>query len=262
VQITMVENFGVDDRGSFYDAVGALRDVVQNHLLQILALIALEPPSGGGGDTDAIRDRRTDLFRAMPAADPSRYFRGQYRGYRQVEGVALGSETETFVALRLEVENWRWNGVPFFIRAGKAMPVESTEIRVVFKRPPRLGIGGRMHPDPDEFIVRVKPDPGAEICLIAKKSGEDALHRVHLDLLFNQQDTPQPEPYERLLRDALVGNDQLFPNFDAIDQTWRIVQPLLDDPPELESYEPGSWGPESATHLLHGHGGWRQPWLP
>ncbi len=262
VRITMVENFGVDDRGSFYDPVGALRDVVQNHLLQILGLVAMEPPSAGPADADAIRDRRTDLFRAMPAADPTRYFRGQYRGYQQVDGVKLGSDTETFVALKLEVDNWRWTGVPFYIRAGKAMPVESTEIRVVFKRPPRLGIGGRMVPDPDELIIRVKPEPGAEICLMAKKAGEDALHRVHLDLLFDQQDSEQPEPYERLLRDALRGDPQLFPNFDAIDQTWRIVQPLLDNPPKVEPYDPGSWGPEAASHLLAGHGAWRKPWLP
>ena len=152
--------------------------------------------------------------------------------------------------------------MPFFIRAGKAMPVEATEIRVVFKRPPRLGIGGRMVPDPDELIIRVKPEPGAEICLMAKKAGEDALHRVHLDLLFDQQDSEQPEPYERLLRDALRGDPQLFPNFDAIDQTWRIVQPLLDNPPQVEPYDPGSWGPEAASHLLAGHGAWRKPWLP
>jgi glucose-6-phosphate 1-dehydrogenase len=262
VRITMVEDFGVEDRGSFYDAVGTLRDVVQNHLLQVLALVTMEPPSAGTADADVIRDRKTDLFRAMPEADPSRYFRGQYNGYREVDGVAPYSETETFAALRLEVDNWRWSGVPFFVRAGKAMPVEATEIRVVFKRPPRLGIGGRMIPDPDEMIIRVKPEPGAEICLMAKKSGADALHRVHLDLLFDQQDSDQPEPYERLLRDALRGNSELFPNFDSIDQTWRIVQPLLDDPPPVEDYEPGSWGPESASNLLHGHGGWRTPWLP
>ena len=262
VRITMLEDFGVEDRGSFYDPVGALRDVVQNHLLQTLALAAMEPPSAGTADTDAIRDRKTDLFRAMPEADPSRYIRGQYRGYRDVDGVAADSDTETFVGLRLEVDNWRWAGVPFFIRAGKAMPVEATEIRVVFKRPPRLGIGGQMVPDPDEMIIRVKPDPGAELCLMAKKSGEDALHRVHLDLLFEEQDADQPEPYERLLRDALVGDTQLFPTFDAIDQTWRIVQPLIDDPPPVEEYEPGSWGPDSASNLLHGHGGWRHPWLP
>jgi glucose-6-phosphate 1-dehydrogenase len=262
VRITMVENFGVEDRGSFYDPVGALRDVVQNHLLQTLALAAMEPPSAGTADTDAIRDRKTDLFRAMPEADPSRYVRGQYDGYRAVDGVVPDSETETFVALRLEIDNWRWAGVPFFLRAGKAMPVEATEVRVVFKRPPRLGIGGRMIPDPDEMIIRVKPAPGAELCLMAKKAGEDALHRVHLDLLFEQQDSDQPEPYERLLRDALIGDSQLFPNFDSIDQTWRIVQPLLDDAPPVEGYEPGTWGPESASNLLHGHGGWHKPWLP
>ncbi len=152
--------------------------------------------------------------------------------------------------------------MPFYLRAGKAMPVEATEIRIVFKRPPRLGIGGRMLPDPDELIIRVKPEPGAELCLMAKKAGEDALHRVHLDLLFDQQDSEQPEPYERLLRDALVGDPQLFPNFDAIDQTWRIVQPLLDDPPAIEPYDQGTWGPEAASHLVAGHGNWRQPWLP
>ncbi len=262
VRITMVEDFGVEDRGSFYDPVGALRDVVQNHLLQMLGLVAMEPPSAGTADEDAVRDRKSDLFRAMPEADPSRYVRGQYSGYRDIEGVAPDSETETFVALKLEVDNWRWSGVPFYIRAGKAMPVEATEVRIVFQRPPRLGIGGRMIPDPDELIMRVKPEPGAELCLIAKKAGEDALHRVHLDMLFEQQDSDQPEPYERLLRDALRGDSQLFPNFDAIDQTWRIVQPLLDDPPPVEEYEPGSWGPESASHMLHGHGGWRNPWLP
>ncbi len=262
VRITMVEDFGVEDRGSFYDNVGTLRDVVQNHLLQTLALAAMEPPSGGTADTDAIQDRKTDLFRAMPEADPSRFVRGQYRGYREIEDVAPDSDTETYVALRVEIDNWRWAGVPFFIRAGKEMPVEATEVRVVFKRPPRLRIGGRMVPDPDEMIIRVKPEPGAELCLMAKKAGEDALHRVHLDLLFEQQDSDQPEPYERLLRDALVGDSQLFPNFDAIDQTWRIVQPLLDDPPPVEEYEPGTWGPEAASNLLHGHGGWRHPWLP
>jgi glucose-6-phosphate 1-dehydrogenase len=262
VRITMVEDFGVEDRGRFYDPVGALRDVVQNHILQTLALAAMEPPSAGTADTDAIRDRKTDLFRAMPEADPGRYVRGQYRGYREIDGVASDSDTETYVALRLEIDNWRWAGVPFYVRAGKAMPVEATEVRVVFKRPPRLGIGGRMLPDPDELIIRVKPEPGAEICLIAKKAGEDALHRVHLDLLFGEQDSDQPEPYERLLRDALLGDSQLFPNFDAIDQTWRIVQPLIDDPPPVEEYEPGTWGPESASHLLTGHGGWRTPWLP
>jgi glucose-6-phosphate 1-dehydrogenase len=263
VQITLAEDFGVEGRGRFYDPVGALRDVVQNHLLQVLALVAMEPPSGPTGNhPDPVRDRKIDLFRAMASADPSRYVRGQYDGYRDVEGVAPDSATETFVALRLEIDNWRWDGIPFYIRAGKQLPVDATEVRVIFDEPPRLGIGNSMRPDPDEFVIRIKPDPGAELCLLAKKGGEDALYRVHLDLLFGEQVGDQPEPYERLLRDALDGNTQLFPSQEAIEETWRIVQPLLDDPPPVEVYEPGSWGPESASHLLTGHGGWRKPWLP
>jgi glucose-6-phosphate 1-dehydrogenase len=262
VQITMAEDFGVEDRGGFYDPVGALRDVVQNHLLQVLALVAMEPPSGGPADPDPIRDRKTDLFRAIPDADPGRYVRGQYHGYREIDGVAARSDTETFVALRLEIDNWRWAGVPFYIRAGKRMPVEATEVRVVFKSPPRLGIGGRMVPDPDEMVIRIKPHPGAQLRLLSKKPGADALQRVHLDLLFEDQVGDQPEPYERLLHDALIGVADRFPTLEGIEDTWRIVQPLLDDPAPVEPYEPGTWGPEPASNLLTGHGGWRKPWLP
>jgi glucose-6-phosphate 1-dehydrogenase len=262
VQITMAEDFGIDDRGAFYDPVGTLRDVVQNHLLQVLALVAMEPPSAGPAEPDPVRDKKIDLFRSIPDADPSRYVRGQYEGYRDVEGVAKDSTTETFVALRLQVENWRWSGIPFYIRAGKNMPVKVTEVRVIFTEPPRLGIGGRMVPDVNELVIRIEPDAGAELCLLAKKAGEDKLHRVHLDLLFEQQVGDQPEPYERLLRDAIDGDPELFPTEVAIEETWRIVQPLLDDPGEVETYAPGTWGPEQASHLLTGHGGWRKPWMP
>jgi glucose-6-phosphate 1-dehydrogenase len=262
VQITLAEDFGVEDRGRFYDPVGALRDVVQNHLLQVLALVAMEPPSGGPADPDPVGDRKLDLFRAIPDADPGRYVRGQYEGYRHVDGVAKDSSTETFVALRLEVDNWRWADVPFYIRAGKEMPVDTTEVRVIFQRPPRLGIGGRMVPDPDELVLRIQPEPGAELCLLAKRAGEDSLQRVHLDLLFEPQVGDQPEPYERLLRDALDGDHELFPSQDAIEETWRIVQPLIDGPGEVQVYEPGTWGPPRASELLTGRGGWRKPWLP
>jgi glucose-6-phosphate 1-dehydrogenase len=262
VQITLAEDFGVRDRGRFYDPVGALRDVVQNHLLQVLALVAMEPPSGRPADAEAVSDSKLDFFRAVPGADPARYVRGQYDGYRDVEGVAKDSNTETFVALRLVADNWRWSGVPFYIRAGKEMPVEVTEVRVIFEEPPRLGIGGRMVPDPDELVLRVDPQPGAQLRLLAKKAGEEALHPVHLDLLFEQQVGDQPEPYERLLRDALDGDPQLFPSQAEIEETWRIMQPLLDEPGEVDAYERGSWGPEGASHLLTGHGGWRKPWLP
>ena len=261
VQITMAESLGLEGRGRFFDPVGALRDVVQNHLLQVLALVAMEPPSGSPHDLDAIRDRKSDLFRAVGAAEPGRYVRGQYRGYREIDGVAADSTTETFVALQLGIDNWRWEGVPFFIRAGKRLAVDATEVRIVFQRPPRLGIGGRMIPDANELIIRLKPDPGAELCLMAKRGGEEALHRVHLDLFFDEQVGDQPEPYERLLRDAMYGDFELFPNQDSVEQTWRIVQPLLDGGGVPESYEPGGWGPEAAGRLLDDHGGWREPWL-
>ena len=226
-----------------------------------------EPPAAGaraGGDGAALgrarrHRRRSATARTTSSARCPRPTRAatsaaSTSGYREIDGVAPDSETETFVALRLEVDNWRWAGVPFFIRAGKALPVEATEVRVVFKRPPRLGIGGRMVPDPDELIIRIKPEPGAEICLMAKKAGEDELQRVHLDLLFEQQVGEQPEPYERLLRDALRGDSQLFPDFDAIDETWRIVQPLLDDPPR-SSLRAGPRG-QNGEHLLRAR--WRR----
>ena len=173
VQITMAENFGVEDRGAFYDPVGALRDVVQNHLLQVMALVAMEPPSASPAEPDPIRDRKLDLFRSIPDADPRHYVRGQYDGYLDVDGVAKDSKTETFAALRLDVENWRWAGVPFFIRAGKAMPVKQTEVRVVFQEPPPLGIGGRKRPEPNEMVIRIEPEPGSDVRLLAKKAGED-----------------------------------------------------------------------------------------
>jgi glucose-6-phosphate 1-dehydrogenase len=261
VQITMAEDFGVDDRGSFYDSVGCLRDVVQNHILQTLALVAMEPPSGGA-DPDSIRDAKLDLFKAIPEANPSRYIRGQYEGYREIEGVDPKSMTETFVGLRLDINNWRWFGVPFFIRAGKCLAEKVTEVRVVLQSPPRVGIGGGPIPATDEIILRIDPDSGASILLEAKQPGEEKLRRVHLDLLFKQQFGDQPGPYERLLADALAGDQQRFAREDSVVETWRIMQPLLDNPCDLEYYRPGSWGPEGASNLLHGYGGWRRPWLP
>src|SRR3954447_21096931 len=261
VQITMAEDFGVDDRGSFYDPVGALRDVVQNHLLQTLALVGMEPPSGGA-DPDPIRDSKLDLFKAIPDINPNRYVRGQYEGYRKIEGVDPKSSTETFVALRLEIQNWRWSGVPFFIRAGKELAERVTEVRVILQNPPPIGIGGGPMPATDEIVVRIDPDPGTSILLEAKQTGEEALRRVHLDLLFQQQFGDQPGPYERLLADAMAWNQQRFAREDMVIETWRIVEPLIDNPCDLETYRKGSWGPEGASNLLHGYGGWRRPWVP
>ena len=260
VQMTMAEDFGVEDRGRFYDPVGTLRDVVQNHLLQVLALVAMEPPSGT--EPDSIRAKKLELFRSMPAAEPAQYVRGQYDGYLDVEGVAPDSTTETYVALRLRIDNWRWDGVPFFIRAGKCLPLRETEIRVVFHRPPRFGVGPASHPEPNQLVIRIDPKAGARLRFLAKKGGEDSFEPADLEVLFEHEPGSDPEPYERLLQDALRGNDELFTREAAVEQTWRIVQPLLDDPPEVEPYAPGSWGPESAKRLVKGVCEWYEPWLP
>ncbi len=258
IQITLAEDFGVEGRGSFYDNVGAIRDVVQNHLLQVLALAAMEPPSGG---EDAIPRRRLDVFRAMPAINPDNAVLGQYEGYREIEGVASKSETETFVALRLEIENWRWSGIPIFIRAGKALPVSATEVVVRLQRVPQLRWGSHRlrTPGNDDIVLRVGRNAGVTIGIRAKTPGKEVSQPVSLDLHFNEELGEPPEPYERLLADALRGDSTLFPRWDVIEETWRIVQPLLDAPPPLERYAPGSWGPASADLLAAQNGGWRVP---
>jgi glucose-6-phosphate 1-dehydrogenase len=261
VQITMAENFGVEDRGSFYDPVGAMRDVVQNHLLQLLALIAMEPPTGGS-DPDPVRDKKMDLFRALPPADPQRCVRGQYQGYLDVEGVSPDSTTETFIALRLFVESWRWAGVPFFIRAGKCLEAKVTELRVIMNSPPPIGIAGNAIPKADELVIRIDPHGGACVLIEAKQPGQETLRQVDLALLFEQELGSQPGPYERLLGDALAGDPEHFAREDMVEETWRIVQPLIDEPSEIEVYRPGGWGPEGSFHLTTGYGGWRHPWLP
>jgi glucose-6-phosphate 1-dehydrogenase len=258
IQITLAEDFGVEGRGAFYDRVGAIRDVVQNHLLQVLALAAMEPPSGGD---DAIPRRRLDVFRSMPSADPDAAVRGQYEGYLDVEGVGSGSDTETFVALRLEIENWRWAGVPILIRAGKALPVTATEVVVRLQRVPQLRWGSyRLEtPGNDDIVLRVGRNAGVTILVRAKTPGKEVSQPVSLDLDFAEELGEPPTPYERLLSDALRGDSTLFPRWEVIEETWRIVQPLLDSPPLLESYQPGTWGPASAVDMAAEHGGWRDP---
>ena len=258
VQITMAENFGVEGRGGFYDPVGALRDVVQNHLLQLVGLFASEPPNVAGADGQ--RDKRVEVFRTIPPLDPKHCVRGQYEGYQSIAGVQPDSQTETYVALRLEIDNWRWAGVPFFIRAGKALPVRATEIRVIFKRPPRLAFLPHI-PDPDELILRIDPDPGADLVIQAKKPGANETRTVNLSLVFAEELGEAPEPYERLLSDALRGDPSHFTREDGVEETWRIVQPLLEAPPPVETYRPGSWGPAGAAKLVAGHPGWHEPWL-
>ena len=258
IQITMAEDFGVDDRGKFYDAVGTLRDVVQNHLLQVLAGVAMEPPVGPSADD--YNDKKADVLRAIPEVDPDRCVRGQYRGYTDVDGVAKRSATETFVALRVEIDNWRWAGVPIFLRAGKALAERATEVRLFTHRVPSLAfLPDRRRAEPNQIVLRIDPDPGLRLQLTAIDGNR--WRDLHLDSSF-MQDLGEPlTPYERLLHGALTGDHQLFAREDGIEETWRIVQPLLDNPGKIHRYEPGSWGPDAARELLRGHRGWQQPWL-
>jgi len=264
VQVTMAENFGVEDRGAFYDKVGALRDVVQNHLLQVLALIAMEAPVGPGHD--ALWDKKVDVFKAMPDVEANRCVLGQYDGYGKIPGVREGSGTETFVALRLGIENWRWAGVPFYIRAGKAMAAKATEVRVIFKRTPRLAfLHEPSHPHPNQLVLRIDPDPGLRIELLSKGREGTSCRDVHLDMAFAAELGKPPEPYERLLHDALAGDHALFTREDAVEETWRVLQPLVDrlsNDPQPLPYAQGSWGPAAADDLMRGHLPWQRPWLP
>ncbi len=259
-QMTIAEDFGVEDRGRFYDAVGTMRDVIQNHALQVLALVGMEPPTGN--HHDSIRDKKLELFKAMRLADPRHYIRGQYEGFLDVDGVAPDSTTETFAAVEMEVDNWRWSGVPFFIRAGKYMPVKSSEVTAVFRRPPLLGIGHGKTPEPNKVTFRIEPTPGSRMRMYAKKAGADSFEAADLEVLFERRPGEDPEPYERLLGDAIAGNHQLFTRQDAIEETWRVVQPLLDDPGPVHPYAPGTWGPKEAREIPRGIAQWSEPWMP
>jgi glucose-6-phosphate 1-dehydrogenase len=260
VQMTMAESFGVEDRGRFYEGVGAIRDVVQNHMLQVLALIAIEPPSSN--QHDSIRAKKLELFQSMSAVDPAHCVRGQYIGYRDIPEVADDSNVETFAAMQLSIDNWRWAGVPFYLRTGKYLPVKHTEVRIVFKRPPGVGIGDGHKPGHNQMVIRIDPEPGARMRFIAKAAGEDSFEPADLDVLFEKEPGTEPEPYERLLDDAIHGRFDLFTHADAIEETWRIVQPLLDDPGQVVPYEKGTWGPPEADRLVKGVCEWNRPWRP
>jgi glucose-6-phosphate 1-dehydrogenase len=261
VQITMAEDFGVEDRGHFYDPVGALRDVVVNHLLQVLAAAVMEAPAGG--DPTTLKDAQTAAFRAVVTADPAHYVRGQYDGYQSIDGVASGSTTETYAALRLQVENWRWSDVPFFIRTGKRLPVTQTELRLVYKNPPRLGFGLRARDtEPNQLVVRLDPATGIRFELVGRHAGEDPTGKpITLDMKFADEGGEGATPYEVLLRAAMTGQTVRFTRQDSVEEQWRIVQPLLDHPAPIQTYAPGTWGPDDASTPLAGEGRWHDPWL-
>ncbi len=243
VQITMAEDFGVEDRGHFYDPVGALRDVVVNHLMQVVAAAAMEAPSRG--DPVTIKDSQVALFRAVKEADPAHYVRGQYDGYTSIDGVAPGSTTETYAALRLDIENWRWAGVPFFIRTGKRLPVTQTELRLVFRHPPTLGFAAYSNLQPNQLVVKLDPTTGIQFTVEAHRADQAEAGTIELDMEFALEGGEGPTPYEVLLLAALTGDTTRFTRQDGVEETWRIMQPLLDAPPPVHPYKPGSWGPDA-----------------
>jgi glucose-6-phosphate 1-dehydrogenase len=260
VQITMAEDFGVEDRGHFYDPVGAIRDVVVNHLMQVVAACAMEAPSRG--DPATIKDAQVALFRAIEEAAPANCVRGQYEGYTSIDGVAKDSTTETFAALRLDIESWRWAGVPFFIRTGKRLPVTQTELRLVFKHPPRLGFAAFDHmPEPNQLIVRLDPSTGIRFIVEAHRADVAGAAPIELEMEFALEGGEGPTPYEVLLHAAMVGDSTRFTRQDGVEETWRVFQPLLDSPPPVQPYAPGTWGPEAANGLVEGSGGWHEPWV-
>ena len=260
VQITMAESFGVEDRGHFYDPVGALRDVVVNHLMQVVSATAMESPSRG--DPDTIKDAQLAVFRAVETADPAHYVRGQYDGYLDTPGVAAGSTTESYAALRLDIENMRWSGVPFFIRTGKHLAATQTEVRLVFQRPPKLGFGftGDRAPEPDQLVVKLDPTTGVRLQVDARRANARAPEAITLDMEFADEGGEGATPYEVLLHAAMIGQSTRFARQDAVEETWRVMQPLLDAPPPVHSYPQGSWGPAAADALVSGFGRWHTPW--
>src|SRR5438874_2634857 len=244
-----------------FDPVGALRDVVVNHLMQLVASAAMEVPSSA--DPDTLKDAQVALFRAIADADPAHYVRGQYDGYREIDGVASDSQTETYAALRLDIDNWRWAGVPFFIRTGKKLPATQTELRLVFKHPPQLGFWDNAHrPEPNQLVVKLDPSTGVRLIVDARRAKTAAPEPIELDMEFAEEGGEGAAPYEVLLHAAMIGDSKRFTRQDGVEEAWRIMQPLLDAPPPVHAYAPGNWGPRAADKLVSGHGRWRDPWIP
>jgi glucose-6-phosphate 1-dehydrogenase len=253
VQITMAEDFGVAGRGRFYDETGTIRDVVQNHLLQIVAFLAMEPPANTYAE--ALRDEQVKIFRSIPPITPAQLVRGQFRGYRQEPGVAPDSRVETFAALRLEISSWRWSGVPFLIRAGKCLPVTATEVMVTLRPPPLSRICSRYN----YFRLRLGPQPSINLGALVKAPGlRMGAAPVELSMVKWPQ-CGEVDAYERLLTDAMKGETTLFVREDVVEAAWAVVEPLLDNATPLHEYEPGTWGPAQAAALAADIGGWHNP---
>jgi glucose-6-phosphate 1-dehydrogenase len=260
VQSTMSETIGVEGRGSFYDGVGAIRDVLQNHLLQVVALLAMEPPAGA--DSHFLQDEKTKVMAAMAAIDPAELVRGQYVGYRDEPGVAAGSSVETFAAAKLVIDSWRWAGVPWYVRVGKGLAEAATEAVVEFHTPPRLLFDEAGGPPPGRNLVRFRlgKRDGVTFALQAKTPGPQLdSQEVDISVDFAAALGERSAAYERLLGDAIAGSPRRFARQDVVEQTWRIVQPALDEPGPVHPYFRGSWGPSEAERLLADGDHWYEP---
>ncbi len=253
VQITMAETFGVSGRGGFYDATGAIRDVLQNHLLQVVTLLAMEPPTSMY--FESLHDEQVKIFRMMPPLDPAHMVRGQFRGYRDEPGVAAGSQVETFAAVRLEVDSWRWAGVPFLVRAGKRLPVAATEVFVKLKQPPL----SKLDPGSNYFRFRLGPDLAISLGARIKRPGAEMVSMPAELSAVEQAQSEELTAYERLLTDAMEGDATLFVREDAVEAAWSIVGSVLGNVAPIHAYEPGTWGPAEADRLAADIGGWHNP---
>jgi glucose-6-phosphate 1-dehydrogenase len=258
VQITMAEHFGVQGRGTFYEEAGAIRDVIQNHMLQVVTLIAMEAPIAH--DTESVRDEKVHIFKAMRPLDPASVVRGQFRGYRQEQGVAPDSQVETFAALKLYLDTWRWAGVPFYIRAGKNLPVTCTEVLIQLKEPPHTVFNEQqsMTVVRNAFRFRLSPEVLVALGARSKLPGEQ-MHGEDVELIARHHPVDEMAPYERLLGDALRGDPSLFVREDAVEAAWGVVDPILDGATPLYEYSPQTWGPQEADGIIANDGSWHNP---
>jgi glucose-6-phosphate 1-dehydrogenase len=255
VQITMAEKFGLEGRGKFYDDTGAIRDVIENHMLQVVAFLTMEAPTGL--HCDAIRDEQVKVFRAIPPLDPKNLVRGQFKGYKTEKGVPPDSNVETFAAVRLEVQSWRWSGVPFLIRAGKCLPVTTTEVLVKLRKPPLDNLAGE---STNQFRFRLGPgEISISLSARVKRPGEELVSKPAKLSAVEDHTADEVDAYERLLGDAMHGDAMLFVREDAVEAAWAIVDPILGNTTPLDEYEPGSWGPHEAIRLADDVGGWHDP---
>jgi glucose-6-phosphate 1-dehydrogenase len=258
VQLTMAESFGIEGRGSFYDATGAIRDVIQNHLLQVIACLAMDAPRSG--HSEALRDEKARVVESIAPLDPANVVRGQFHGYHQEPGVAADSKVETFAAVRLHIDNWRWAGVPFYIRAGKCLPVTCTEVRVELKAPPRSVFGETMAGLGRSNYLRFRLGPEVAIALgVRSKVPGEAMVGEEVELLAAQGTGDEMDAYARLLHDAMKGDATLFAREDTVEAAWRVVEPILPNASSLYEYRPGTWGPPEADRITADVGGWARP---